>query len=85
MEGIILNYRRGRRTQNTNQIIIKVPGIDSREEAVKFLNKKITWRSISGKELTGTITNIHGNKGTLRVQMDHNLPGQAFHTKVKIE
>ena len=33
MEGLIINYRRGRHTQKPNQMIIKINGVDSIKEA----------------------------------------------------
>lgn len=85
MQGTILSYRRGRRTQDVNQMIVELEGVDSRDKAEKFLNKKIVWKSPSGKEITGKIIALHGNKGVLRAKFERNLPGQAITTKVLIE
>jgi large subunit ribosomal protein L35Ae len=84
MEGTVLSYRRGRHTQNVNQVLIELEGIDSGEKAKELLGKKILWKSPSGKEIKGEITALHGNKGVVRAKFDTNLPGQAFATKVKL-
>ncbi len=84
MDGIILSYRRGRSTQNVNQVLIELNGVDSREKAMKLLDKKIVWKSPSGKEISGKIIGAHGNKGVVRAKFERNLPGQAFSTKVQL-
>lgn len=85
MEAVIINYRRGRHTQNTGQIIIKINGIDTKEKASKLLNKKVIWKSPANKEIMGIIKNLHGNTGALRAAFEKGLPGQAIGTKIKIE
>ena len=84
MQGIILSYRRGRHTQNVNQILVELENVDTRDKAKKFLKKKIVWRSPSGKEIKGEIIALHGNKGVVRAKFERNLPGQAITTKVQV-
>ena len=85
MEGLIVSFRRGIRTQQKYQMIVKVDSSNSREEARELINKKVIWKSIAGNEINGVISNVHGNKGALRVQFEKGLPGQSLGTKVKIE
>jgi len=85
MKATILSFRRGRHTQRTNQFLVEAEGVDSREKAVKLVGKKIVWKSPAGKRLIGTVTNLHGNKGVLRVRFSKGLPGQALGTKVILE
>ena len=85
MEAQIVNFRRGRHTQRSSQMIIKINDIN-KEKAQKFLNKAVTWKSSSGKkEIKGVISALHGNSGALRVRFERGLPGQAIGTKVKVE
>ena len=84
MEGIILSYRRGRHTQNVNQMLVEIEGVDSRKKAEELLKKKLVWTSPSGKEIKGEIIGLHGNKGVVRAKFERNLPGQAIGTKVKM-
>ena len=84
MQGIILSYRRGRHTQNVNQMLIELENVDSREKAGKFLGKKLVWTSPAGKEVKGEIIALHGNKGVVRAKFERNLPGQAITTKVQV-
>ncbi len=84
MKGIVLSYRRGRHTQNPKQVIIRVEGVESKEEAMKLVGKKVIWRSKSGKEIVGVITAPHGSKGKVRARFEKGLPGQALGTEVEI-
>ncbi len=85
MEGIIINYRGSHKTQNTNQMVVKVDGVQSREEASKLLKKNLVWTTETGKKITGTILSEHGNSGANRVKFERGLPGQSIGTKVLIE
>jgi len=84
MQGIILSYRRGRHTQNVNQMLIELDNVDSREKAKEYVGKKLIWKSSSGKETKGEIIALHGNKGVVRAKFERNLPGQAMTTKVQV-
>ncbi len=85
MEGQLLHYRRGIRTFHGNQMILSVSSVESREKAKSMIGKKVTWTSPAGKKLEGKVTNVHGNKGAMRVQFDTGMPGQAIGQKVLVE
>jgi len=83
MKAIVLSYRRGRHTQNTRQMLIKVEGM-GKEEASKLIGREVVWKTKSGKEMKGKISALHGNKGVLRVIFEKGLPGQAIGTEIEI-
>ncbi len=85
MEGIIVNYRRGRKTQTTNQMVITIPGVD-KEAALKLVGKKVvyTCEGKSKKTISGTVSAAHGNKGAVRAHFETGMPGQAIGQKVVI-
>lgn len=85
MKGIILSYRRGRHTQDTNQLLVEIEDVDNKEKAEKILGKSLLWKSPSGREFKGKVTSVHGNKGVVRAKFERNLPGQALGTKIIIE
>lgn len=85
MEGVIVSFRRGRHTQSGNQMLVKVEDIDSKEKASELIGKEVIWKSPAGKEIKGKISNVHGNKGTLRVIFEKGMPGQSLSTKVEIK
>jgi large subunit ribosomal protein L35Ae len=85
MEATIVNYKAGRHTQVTNQMIIVVNSVDTREKAQKFVGKTVVWASPADKKIKGEIRSAHGNKGAMRVLFETGMPGQAISSKVKIE
>lgn len=84
MQGLILSYRRGKHTQNVNQMLVDF-GVDNKEEATKLLGKKLIWKTSSGKEIKGEVIALHGSKGIVRAKFERNLPGQAIRTNVLLE
>ena len=85
MEGLITNFRGGRHTKYDNQMIIKVAGVDSKDNAKEMIGKNVSWESSSGKKINGKISNSHGNLGLVRVIFEKGMPGQAIAKKVRIE
>jgi len=86
MKGTIMAYRGSHKTQYPRQMIVKVDGVDSREQAEKLKGKKVIWTSPTGKKIIGIIAKPHGNKGAVRVHFkEKGLPGQALGDKVDIE
>jgi len=85
MEAIIINYRRGRKTQTTNQMIAMVPGVD-KEKAAKLVGKKAIFvcEGKNKKEINGTVSGVHGNKGAVKIHFETGMPGQAIGGKVSI-
>ncbi|MFH0970264.1 MAG: 50S ribosomal protein L35ae [Candidatus Diapherotrites archaeon] len=84
MQGILKNYRRGKNTQHPTQYVVEVEGIDSRAKAHSLAGKKVTWKSVANKVITGKIMAAHGNSGAVRVKFDKGLPGQAIGGSVTI-
>ena len=84
MQGTIVNFRRGRKTQKTNHIIVHLNDVDDREKASKLIGKSVVWKSPKGKEIKGKVASAHGNKGALRVIFEKGMPGQSLGNKVEI-
>jgi large subunit ribosomal protein L35Ae len=85
MQGTIVHFRGSRRVKRSSQMVLQVPGVDSREKATKMVGKKVIWKSSAGKQLNGEITNTHGNSGALRVKFETGMPGQSIGQKVNVE
>ncbi|MEM2956447.1 MAG: 50S ribosomal protein L35ae [Candidatus Pacearchaeota archaeon] len=85
MQGIVVNFRRGKRTYKPRHFLIQIEGINDRKKAKELVGKIVTWKSSSGKEINGKIASPHGNKGILRVIFEKGLPGQALTQKVEIK
>lgn len=84
MKGTILSYRRGKHTQNVNQMLLEIEGISDRKNAESLIGKKVLWKTPGNREIAGEIIGVHGNKGLVRAKFNSNLPGQSIATKVDI-
>jgi len=84
MEAVIMNYRRGRNTQNTRQMVILPAGNKTKADAEKLIGKTVEWKTGTGKVLQGKVSKPHGTKGAVLAQFSPSLPGQAIGTKAKI-
>ena len=85
MQGTIVNFRRGKRTQTLNHLIISLSGVDNREKASKLVGKIVAWKSPAGKEIKGKIVKAHGNSGAVRVIFERGMPGQSIGTKLEVK
>jgi len=65
-------------------MIVKVPGVDTRDAAAKLVGKKVVWNT-GVRDISGEVRSAHGNSGALRVLFETGMPGQAIATKVKIQ
>lgn len=81
-EGIILNYRRGRKTQYPRECLIKVLEIDP-SDAKQMIGWKVGWPAEEPK-IYGKILGLHGRKGTLRARFSKGVLGQALQSRVII-
>ena len=86
MEAVIINFKRGRKTQTTNQMIIEVPGLDSKEKASGYVGKKVVYvcEGKEKKQIVGKVRSAHGNSGALRVLFERGMPGQAIGQRVEV-
>ena len=85
VKGIVIQFRRGRKTYTPRHFIIEIPGSDSKETAAKFVGKAITWTSPAKKVISGKIAAPHGNKGNVRAIFEVGLPGQSIGTEVEVK
>ena len=65
VKGIVVQFRRGRKTIHERHFLVDVNAKD-KKEAEKFIGKGIEWKSSGGKIIKGKISGSHGNKGLVR-------------------
>ncbi len=53
MQVQIINFRRGKRTQTNNQMILRVAGINNKEKVAALLHKKVIFKTEKEKEIAG--------------------------------
>lgn len=81
MNGVIINYRRGKRTVHLHQMILEFP---EEKNPASLIGKKVVWKTDSGKEIHGKILALHGRSGAVRASFTKGLPGQSIGTKVAL-
>ena len=84
MEGIVVQFRRGRHRIHEKHYLLDLC-LENREEAKKMIGKEVVWKSPSGKEIKGKVSDAHGNKGLVRAIFERGLPGQAVTTKIEVK
>jgi len=84
-KGVVTSYRRGKRTQRNNQMLIEIDTVDNRSKAAEFIGRKIVWENESGTKIIGKIIGTHGKKGVVKAAFKKGLPGQAIGTPVIIQ
>ena len=84
MKGIVVQFRRGRKTIHERHFLLDL-GMKNREEAKKLAGKEVAWKSPAGKIIKGKISDAHGNKGLVRAIFERGLPGQAITTEIEVK
>ncbi|MFZ5955335.1 MAG: 50S ribosomal protein L35ae [Nanoarchaeota archaeon] len=85
VKGIVLQFRRGRKTFTPKHFLIEISNCDNREKAQKYQGKEVEWKSPAGKVIKGKVASAHGNKGVVRAIFEIGLPGQAIGTNVEVK
>lgn len=83
LEGVIVGYRKGRKTQNPKECLIKFLGIETFSEAGRLIGRKVAW-PVGERKCRGKIVAFHGKKGIVRARFRKGLPGQALGSHVQI-
>ncbi|MBN2566537.1 50S ribosomal protein L35ae [Candidatus Woesearchaeota archaeon] len=85
MKAVIVNFRSARHHQSTNQMVICVEGVDSKEKAAALVGRKVVWTSPAKKAIAGKVSATHGNSGAVRAIFETGMPGQSVGSQVTIE
>jgi len=83
IQGIIVNYRVGPKTQRSKECIIQFSHVSSVSEASRLIGRKVAWKDDDNK-IIGKIVDLHGKKGLVRTRFRKGLPGQALGTTVEL-
>ncbi len=78
----VVSFRRGRKTQNLQQAVLRIDGVKNREEAKSYIGKKVEV-SFSKNSIKGVITRAHGDNGRVVARFRRGLPGQAITKEAK--
>jgi ribosomal protein L35AE/L33A len=75
LQGIIVNFRTGPKTQHSNECIVQFPSVRNANDAAKLIGRKIAW-TVGKHTIRGKIVALHGKNGLVRTRFRKGLPGQ---------
>ena len=93
VDGAILGYQRGLRNQNNSVSLIKIKGVDTKDDTEFYLGKRvafITKASVAAKNGSkyrvcwGRVCRAHGSNGVVRCKFARDLPPQAIGGRVRV-
>jgi large subunit ribosomal protein L35Ae len=93
VDGAILGYQRGLRNQNNNVSLIKIKGVDSKEDVDFYLGKRVAFvtkvesADRHGNKFRvnwGKVCRAHGSNGVVRCRFRRNLAPQSIGGKVRV-
>ena len=82
VEGVVVSFRTGPKTQHSKECIIQFSNIKSSGEAGRFIGRKVVCEIGKGA-VRGKVVGLHGRKGLVRARFRKGLPGQIG-VRVKI-
>jgi len=74
IQGRIVAYRTGPRTQKTNEYILNFPGITNPNHAARLVGRKVAC-AVGKRTIRGKIVALHGKNGMVRARFSKGLPG----------
>jgi len=74
IEGVIVNYRTGPKTQHSKEYIIQFSGVNSTSDAARLIGRKVAW-PVGKRTVRGKIVALHGKNGLVRARFRKGLPG----------
>ncbi len=83
LQGIILNYRMGPRTQKPKECLVRFSSIKSAREAARLVGRKVVCH-VGKRKCRGKIVALHGKNGVVRAHFRKGLPGEALASYVEI-
>jgi large subunit ribosomal protein L35Ae len=83
LKGVIIDYRKGSKTQKPKECLISFSGIETVSEAGRLIGLKVAW-PVGERKCRGKIIALHGKKGVVRALFRKGVPGQALGSLVEI-
>jgi len=79
-EGVIVTYH----IAYTKEVLVRLPGVNMKRDAAKFIGQKAVWNDPKGKKYVGVVAGVHGTGGTLKVRFKAPLPPTALAKPINI-
>jgi len=92
VKAVFVGFRRGKHTQNNNQALLKIHGVNDKKDTSFYLGKRVAYvfKAHTLKENTkyraiwGRVGKAHGNNGVVVARFAHNLPPRAISSTVRV-
>lgn len=82
-KGLIVDYRKGIRTQKPKECIIRFQHVKSANEAARLTGRKVAW-PLGERTIRGKIVALHGKNGLVIARFRRGVPGHALGTPIEI-
>ena len=83
VKGVIVNYRRGPRTQKPKEYLLKFSDLKSVSESSQLIGRKVSW-PVGNRKCVGKIVAAHGRNGLVRARFRKGVPGDALGSFLEI-
>ncbi|KAJ3367690.1 hypothetical protein AMAG_09226 [Allomyces macrogynus ATCC 38327] len=88
----ILGYKRSLRNQQTNQVLLRIEGVQTKEDTDFYLGKRVAYvykaeRAIKGSKVRvmwGRVARPHGNSGVVKVAFKNTVPPKSFGARARV-
>ena len=87
VRAVFQGYRRSRVNQYEDHARLRLEGVNSREDARKYLGKRVVYvyRATKGyKTIWGKLIDTHGNNGCMLGKFRSNLPPRAIGSTLRV-
>eukprot|EP00389_Voromonas_pontica_P002077 GDKH01003100.1.p1 GENE.GDKH01003100.1~~GDKH01003100.1.p1 ORF type:complete len:119 (+),score=42.92 GDKH01003100.1:32-388(+) len=87
-----IGFKRSKSNQYEQQSLVKIDGVNTRDETAYYLGKKVAYvykgqKAIKGSKfrvIWGNVTRPHGNSGVVKAKFSRNLPAQAMGSALRV-
>ena len=91
-KAVVLGYKRAMRDQHPNHSLLRVQGVNTKEETEFYMGKRVAYVYKAKSEKAGSkfrcvwgkITRHHGNGGVVRAKFTKNLPPNSFGAPIRV-
>ena len=91
-KAVFLGFKRGQRTQQENQVLVKVQNCNDRKSSAFYHGKRVAYiyrakntkNGTNFKCIWGKVMSSHGNSGVVKAGFRKNLPPRAISGQLRV-